>query len=213
MATDKQTEANRLNAQKSTGPRTAAGKQRSRLNALKHGLRASMPVLPGEDPEELENLRESLREACQPADALEEVLVAQMVDAEWKRQRLNRFETGLLYYRHCIVSLPDQERYNAPAWPSTPEEQSLFRFGRAVQDLTGENEHLSPLERYGAGARRAFFQALKALVGRRQFLSAHTPPAVHRDTPANLSFPALNPALARPPHLSRGTVDGVIEFA
>ena len=39
MATQKQIEANRKNAGKSTGPRTAEGKQKSRMNSLKHGLR------------------------------------------------------------------------------------------------------------------------------------------------------------------------------
>ena len=42
--------ANRRNAQKSTGPRSAAGKSRARFNALKHGVTAQIPVLPGEDP-------------------------------------------------------------------------------------------------------------------------------------------------------------------
>src|SRR4051812_78713 len=45
--------ANRANSKRSTGPTTEAGKLRSRLNGLKHGLRAELPVLPGEDPEEL----------------------------------------------------------------------------------------------------------------------------------------------------------------
>jgi len=42
--------ANRRNAQRSTGPRSAEGKSRARLNALKHGATAQIHVLPGEDP-------------------------------------------------------------------------------------------------------------------------------------------------------------------
>jgi hypothetical protein len=49
MATQKQIEANRRNAQHSTGPRTQEGKDRIRLNALKHGMTAKTVVLPGED--------------------------------------------------------------------------------------------------------------------------------------------------------------------
>jgi len=41
---------NRANAQRSTGPRTEAGKQHSALNALRHGLTAQTAVLPSEDP-------------------------------------------------------------------------------------------------------------------------------------------------------------------
>ena len=43
MATAKQIEANRLNALKSTGPRTVEGKSASRLNAVTHGLAAILP--------------------------------------------------------------------------------------------------------------------------------------------------------------------------
>ncbi len=46
----KRIDANRRNAQKSSGPRTAEGKSRSRFNRLEHGLAAPVPVLPGEDP-------------------------------------------------------------------------------------------------------------------------------------------------------------------
>ena len=56
MATAAQIEANRRNAQMSTGPKTAAGKAKASLNALKHGERAkaAAPVLPQEDPAELD---------------------------------------------------------------------------------------------------------------------------------------------------------------
>ena len=50
MSTEKQIAANRRNAARSTGPRTQSGKARSRFNALKHGCRAKLPILPGEDP-------------------------------------------------------------------------------------------------------------------------------------------------------------------
>src|SRR5208282_683535 len=56
MATAAQIEANRLNAQRSTGPKTDEGKARAKLNAITHGMtaRTIMPVLPQEDPKELE---------------------------------------------------------------------------------------------------------------------------------------------------------------
>jgi hypothetical protein len=49
MATAAQIEANRRNCQKSTGPRTEAGKNRSKFNASDHGCRAKILVLPTED--------------------------------------------------------------------------------------------------------------------------------------------------------------------
>jgi len=59
MATQKQIEANRLNALKSTGPRTAEGKAATRLNALQHGIFAEMPTVIGEDTAAYETLRDS----------------------------------------------------------------------------------------------------------------------------------------------------------
>ena len=57
MTSKKQIQANRRNARKSTGPKTAKGKAVVRLNALKHGLRAENALLlPGEDGEELSKL-------------------------------------------------------------------------------------------------------------------------------------------------------------
>ena len=68
--------AARQNAQHSTGPRSPAAKQNSKLNALKHGGYVSdenrclaMQAL-GEDPQEFENLKQELRSAFGPGDAV-----------------------------------------------------------------------------------------------------------------------------------------------
>ena len=50
MSTEKQINANRQNAQKSTGPKTAEGKATSSKNAVKHGLFAEEAVIYGENP-------------------------------------------------------------------------------------------------------------------------------------------------------------------
>ena len=56
MATLKQLEANRLNARKSTGPRTAEGKTRSSQNALKSGIDAQAQIIHGESVDNLKSL-------------------------------------------------------------------------------------------------------------------------------------------------------------
>jgi len=73
VATTAQIEANRRNCQKSTGPRTARGKSRARGNAVTHGLtaRTIMPVLPQEDPKELEAKTQQAITAWKPRDAKE----------------------------------------------------------------------------------------------------------------------------------------------
>jgi hypothetical protein len=60
MATEAQIEANRANAQKSTGPRTPEGKETAAPNALKHGLFARETVIRGEKEEEFEEYRDNL---------------------------------------------------------------------------------------------------------------------------------------------------------
>ncbi|MCZ6654044.1 MAG: hypothetical protein O7D91_13585 [Planctomycetota bacterium] len=94
--TKKQAKANRTNATKSTGPRTAEGKARVRLNAVKHGLRAEQVVVLGgptaEDPAEFDSLLSGMLDDCKPAGALERVLVERLAVSYWRLRRAYRFE-------------------------------------------------------------------------------------------------------------------------
>ena len=84
----KQAAASRVNGRKSRGPKSAAGKARSRLNAWKHGLRARVVVFPvGTDREreaELEALRRQFREHLEPVGTVESILVERIVTAYWR---------------------------------------------------------------------------------------------------------------------------------
>ena len=80
MATKAQIAANRANAQRSTGPRTDDGKAKARLNALRHGLCAGIPVMADETDEEMQTLLDTLREEHQPVGASEEILVYKMAE-------------------------------------------------------------------------------------------------------------------------------------
>ena len=53
MTSAAQMDANRSNAQKSTGPRTPEGKETASQNALKHGLFAREGAIRGEDEDDL----------------------------------------------------------------------------------------------------------------------------------------------------------------
>jgi hypothetical protein len=87
MCSQKKIEANRRNALKSTGPKSADGKARSRLNAMKHGLTAQSPVVLDESPEQVETLAQALHDEFHPQTPMEYVLVQRMVLATWKLQR------------------------------------------------------------------------------------------------------------------------------
>jgi hypothetical protein len=101
MATQAQIQANRRNAQKSTGPKTEAGKARARCNALKHGERASIltPVMPQEDPKELAGRIQQWIDDWQPRNAIEEELVSRGARLSFLLQRLERAETAHLARR------------------------------------------------------------------------------------------------------------------
>src|SRR5829696_669729 len=95
MTSDKQIDANRKNALKSTGPKTPEGKDAIRLNALKHGLLSKEILLPGEDEEALMELGERLRHELQPVGELENLLVERIVASYWRLRRLGRVEAGI----------------------------------------------------------------------------------------------------------------------
>jgi hypothetical protein len=96
MSTLRQAEANRENAQRSTGPKSEAGRAASKWNALKHGLTAASVVIPGEDPEQLDTLHAELLEAWEPADAMEADLVWRMAMAQWQLRRSFMVEALML---------------------------------------------------------------------------------------------------------------------
>src|SRR5260370_15181392 len=95
MASEKQRVANRRNAQRSTGPKSAEGKQVVGRNALKHGLLSRQVLLPGENASSLAKLRRRIVDALQPAGGLERLLVDRIVQGLWRLRRLGRLETGL----------------------------------------------------------------------------------------------------------------------
>jgi hypothetical protein len=86
---------NRENAQHSTGPRTEAGKQRSSLNALRHGLTARTAALPSEDQAAYEQHCRQFQDEHQPATPTETQLVQQLADTSWRLNRIPLLEADL----------------------------------------------------------------------------------------------------------------------
>jgi hypothetical protein len=94
-STPKQAAASRANAQKSTGPRTSAGKSVSRFNALKHGIYAVHQIMFDEKPEDLAELAAEYHELYSPADSKQRFLVDTLVANEWRLRRTRRVEAEL----------------------------------------------------------------------------------------------------------------------
>jgi hypothetical protein len=108
MATDQQIAANRLNAQKSTGPKTPEGRAAVRLNGVTHGLTAETIVLKGESAADFTNLLNSLEAEHAPTTPTQEALVVQLAMATWRLRRLYHSEAG--FYTYKMNSLADLDK-------------------------------------------------------------------------------------------------------
>lgn len=115
MASIRQIAANRLNAQLSTGPRTAGGKERSRGNALTHGLAGAGEVMVDDDQREVDSQEEAFRDIYRPRDVEEEFLVREVAVNTVRVLRCQRQEQHLLAVSRlrAATSWDDDRRLDA----------------------------------------------------------------------------------------------------
>jgi hypothetical protein len=95
MTSFRQTQANRRNASKSTGPTTEEGKQRSRGNALRHGLTAETVIGALEDAEDYKEFEATITADYDAQSAVERELVLRLASLLWRLRRATTIETGL----------------------------------------------------------------------------------------------------------------------
>jgi hypothetical protein len=88
--------ARRANAQKSTGPTSDEGKRICRWNSLQHGLRAELPVLPGECPEAYARRLEQWIAESHVQNDMQRFVVERAVHASWKIERAESVENGII---------------------------------------------------------------------------------------------------------------------
>jgi hypothetical protein len=87
---------NRANAKHSTGPKTEAGKKKSSLNALRHGLTGQIVVMPTDDLAAYQSHLKSFEAEYLPQGATEANLVQALADTSWRLNRVAALETNLL---------------------------------------------------------------------------------------------------------------------
>ena len=129
MATPAQINANRANAQKSTGPRSLEGKSASRFNAVKHGMDAASIVIPGEDPEAYDSLVAQYLIEYRPQSASESFHVDTMIRADWQKRRLETVEADL--FRTIMTESPDNSLATV-LLAETPASKLLLRIQRQI---------------------------------------------------------------------------------
>jgi hypothetical protein len=126
MSSLRQIEANRRNAQKSTGPTSVTGKAVSSMNALKTGIYAKSLVLPSEKLADLEQLIDEYYQSHNPTTPEARSLVDDLIYGEWLKRRLRAAETQIWAYDH-------QENYRPD--PKYPLGQTAANRGKAFAQL------------------------------------------------------------------------------
>ena len=135
MATQKQIEANRENARKSTGPRTETGKAASSANALRHGLTAEcLVLLPDEDGDAFERLRKGVIADLAPVGALQEVLAERAAVLLWRLDRVARMEAELFIHGDLALDRTSLVKGYTDAVFPLPFVDQLGEKAKAVRD-------------------------------------------------------------------------------
>ena len=158
IVSDKQRRANRQNAKKSTGPKSAAGKARASRNALKHGLLAKDVVITGtdfnENRAEFDAFLADLCSELKPQGLIEETLVERIATCYWRLRRVQRFEVA------AIRSALDT------ADPDAPDLERIQRKLKGAEHALATESRLAalldkPLHQRGPNERRELEQSLR----------------------------------------------------
>ena len=109
--------ANRANAQLSTGPRSAAGLEKSSKNAVKTALTGRTVLLPSDDVQEYAAFIEGFQHDLKPIGTAESELVQIIADCHWRLRRIQTLEYALYAHGHeqfadTFQDSPQEERYS-----------------------------------------------------------------------------------------------------
>jgi hypothetical protein len=188
VTSERQKAANRANARHSTGPKTPEGKAVVRTNALRHGLLTRDVVLPEEDAEAFEILRNRVWANFSPVGPMEEFQLDRVVNAMWRLRRLERAETALFHSRMQALKadrlaiqvremrlnldypLPQVVRDNAVSEASEARKRAEYErdcdevlLGRAIDADAKEGDAFGKLARYERSLERSLHRALSEL--------------------------------------------------
>jgi hypothetical protein len=163
VASEKQQEANRANAKRSTGPKTVAGKALSRMNAHKHGLTAETIVIGDEDPRAFDMLRAELEEEHNPRPGIESELVERLAVLMWRMRRIPIFEAALIEVRRERVA-SDKRMASMILSPFKDEERKETPYENTALAFQSSQQTLGTLFRYEAALMNAFNRTLQQLL-------------------------------------------------
>jgi hypothetical protein len=148
MTSFRQRETNRRNARNSTGPITEEGKQRSRCNAVRHGLTAETVIGALEDAEDYRAFEAAIIADYAAQSAVERELVLRLASLLWRLRRATTMETGLFEIQANHLKEVRQTRQVLPASRNGSDK----RFGQAhpaPRDFTNATEAVPELHPIG----------------------------------------------------------------
>ena len=177
MTTDAQINANRENAQQSTGPVTAEGKAAVAQNAVKHGLFAVQDVLTSENQAEFDLLREQMLAELAPAGVMETLLAQRTVSLAWRLKRAQTMQN------QAIEAMIDSHvKIVRMGWGTTPYDPRSASNGLplgaiAAKDWSGSRviERMLEYERRIEGSLYKAAARLQALQVMRQMANTDAP--------------------------------------
>jgi hypothetical protein len=166
MASEAQIQANRANAQKSTGPRTADGKAVVAQNAVRHGLAARLEVIRGEDQAEFDRHREGMLDELAPVGAREMMLAERVVGLSWRLDRAGHLQNevfdALLGDRSSPLARSLLPEGTTSAHEEPQAEGELTR-GQVVLEDFSNGRVLDRLLLYERRIERSFYNAMREL--------------------------------------------------
>jgi hypothetical protein len=121
MISEKQLEANRRNALRSTGPKTIEGKSNSSRNNLRHGLTGQINILPTEDREAHDAFCNELSDSLKPETPMEHQLAYSVAEDSWRLNRARAIENNMFALGHegesreIQIALADARTFQAQA--------------------------------------------------------------------------------------------------
>jgi hypothetical protein len=154
MSSQAQMDANRRNAQKSTGPTTPEGRAAVRHNALKHGLTAEVLIPSMEEQPEFDRLCDAFETEYLPVGPTEESLLENLVAAKWRLGLARKAETGFFMKRSLDLEHESQDYRELPA---------NGRLALIVDLDSAGPDTLSKISRCEARLERSFYKALSEL--------------------------------------------------
>lgn len=164
MASKKQIEANRKNAKKG-GVKTTAGKEISKMNAIKHGLLSKEVLLEGEAVGSLIELGKNIRKEIKPQGEIEKILTDRIIANIWRLRRVLKVERETMQYK----KVQEIERTHFDESDKQIERKSISEM------LI--NDDMENITRYETKIEKSIYKALHELQRLQSARAGNKPPA------------------------------------